>query len=74
MPGAPTGLGDRIKRLRDGRGLTQSALAALAGIKQPHLSQIESGVRQDPQGSVLAALARALGVTVDELLREQAPQ
>lgn len=60
-----------VRRLREAKDLSQAALGRAAGIAAAHVSMIESGRRADPQGSVLQALARALGVTVDELLREE---
>ena len=68
---------DMAKRLRRGehpvlvwrehRGLTQKALAAQVKMTAAQLSEIENGKKA---GSVatLQKLARALGVTVDELL------
>lgn len=55
-----------IKVWREHRGLTQEALAQAAGITKAYLCQIETGKRQ---GSVktLAALARALEVSLDDL-------
>ena len=49
------------------RSMTQKELAAAAGINSVYLSQIETGKRT---GSVktLAALAKALNVTVDDLI------
>lgn len=41
-------------------------LAAMTGISNPYLSQIENGLR-DPSARVLAALADSLQVSVDDL-------
>ncbi len=68
MPVPIPRLGENIRRLREQRGLSQLALARAAGIDQGHLSAIEHGKRPDPQVSVLNAIARALGVTLDEVL------
>lgn len=57
---------------RDFRGLTQQALSNAAGISKPYLSQIESGKRAGT-AKVLAAIARALDVPVDLLVRERNP-
>lgn len=71
MPvGSPGPLGQNVKRLRESKGISQVALAVAAGVSQPFLSQLESGARADANAMVAQALARALGVTVDELLRE----
>jgi len=55
-----------IKLWREHRGLTQQALAVLAGISKPYLSQIETGKRQGTL-ETLSALARALDVPLDIL-------
>lgn len=59
-----------VKLWREHRGLTVEALAELAGISKAFLSQIENGKRQ---GTVktLKALATALQVPLDVLLKEQ---
>lgn len=49
------------------RGLTQAALAKEVGVTQAYLSEIESGKKEASVG-VLRDLAKALKVTVDELV------
>ena len=56
-----------ISVYRNYRGLTQNALAAAAGINAVYLSQIETGKRTG-SAKTLAALAKALQVTVDDLI------
>jgi transcriptional regulator with XRE-family HTH domain len=60
------GLGERVRELRTGRGLSQVKLARACGITPAHLSRVESGSR-DPSARLLARLARRLGVSVDYL-------
>lgn len=57
-----------VRVWRENRGLKVRDLAAKAGIKPAYLSQIETGVRD---GSIATnrALARALGLAVDDLVR-----
>ncbi len=69
MPRFLPPVAQNVRRLRNAKGWSQAALGRAAGIAAAHVSMIESGRRADPQGSVLQALAGALGVTVDELLR-----
>jgi DNA-binding XRE family transcriptional regulator len=57
---------NRIKVWREHRGLTVSELAAAAGLSQPYVSQIESGVRKG-RGKAVAALAKALRIGVVDL-------
>ena len=53
---------------REVRGLTQRQVAEKAGISVPYLSQLEAGKRT-ASVKVLAALARVLQVTLDDLAR-----
>ena len=63
------GIGRAVARLREAKGWSQQQLAEAAGLSQPYVSKVESGARE-PSLVVVQALARALGVKVDELLRE----
>ena len=55
-----------VRAWRAHRGLTQQALAAVAGLSKSYLSQIESG-RKTGTLETLGHLARVLGVEVDDL-------
>jgi transcriptional regulator with XRE-family HTH domain len=57
----------RLKRLREERGLTQAALATKVGMSRAYLARLEMG-RHDPPLSCLRKLAKALQVSVTELL------
>lgn len=59
-----------LRRLREAAEMTQQQLAVAAGLSVSAVSQIEQGTNTDPRMSTLKALARALGVTVDELTRD----
>ena len=56
-----------VKVWREYRGLTQQALAAQSGISAAYLSQIETGKRTGT-AEVLQAIARALDVTLDDIV------
>jgi len=56
-----------IRIWRNFRGLTQQELADQAGISKPYLSQIETGKRTGT-AEVLAAIANALGVTIEDVM------
>lgn len=58
---------DTIKTLREGRKLTQRALAEAVGVTDKAVSKWESG-RGLPDISLVEPLAAALGVSVAELL------
>lgn len=56
-----------IRYWRQSRGLSQAALADLAQISIPYLSQLEHGVRVGSK-AVLKRLAEALRVGIDQIL------
>lgn len=60
-------VGPRLKRLRQRRGTTLSELAEETGISASTLSRLEAGLRR-PTLEQLLPLARAYGVTLDELV------
>ena len=56
-----------IKVWREYRGLSQQQLASATGISTSYLSQIEAGKRTGST-EVLAAIAKALDVTLDDIV------
>lgn len=52
-------LATNLRKLRLARGLTQHALAALAGTNQRQISMIETG-RRNPRAATILALTKAL--------------
>jgi transcriptional regulator with XRE-family HTH domain len=60
-------ISDRLKELRNKAGMTQQALATVAGLSISAIIHIEAGRIPDPRLSTLQALARALGCKVDDL-------
>ncbi len=61
------GVGPRLRALRQGRDTTLADLSAATGISVSTLSRLESGQRR-PTLELLLPLARAHGVTLDELV------
>ena len=61
-------LGLRLKHLRTAQGLSQEALASKARITREYVNKLEAG-RYDPTISVVQRLAKALKVTIAELVR-----
>lgn len=61
-------LGVNVRRLREGKGVSQEAFAFEAGIHRTYVSDIERGAR-NPTITVVERLADALGVTAADLLR-----
>jgi len=61
-------LGKNMKRIRSSKGLTQGDIFRFLGVSRGFISNIESG-KTNPTLSTIAKLAKALGVSVDELLK-----
>jgi DNA-binding transcriptional regulator YiaG len=61
-------IGDRIKRQREKRRLTQAELAELANVNQALISRLESKVSASTNSEVLKGLAKALACTADYLI------
>ena len=62
-------LAENIKRYRAEKGLSQEQLAQKAGVTYSTLTKLESGVNQNPKVKTLQAVAEALEVTLDDLMR-----
>lgn len=60
-------LGLRLQEALDVRGFTQGQLELKAGVTQQHISMIITGERKSPGIEKLAAIARALDVSLDWL-------
>src|SRR5580704_985703 len=58
--------GARLRLARQARGLSQQQLAGVAGVTRQAVSAVESG-HSDPSLRVALGLARALGMTIEEL-------
>lgn len=63
-------IGQRIKRIRKARGLSQENLAEFAEISTVHMSHIETG-KTKLSLPVIVAIADALDVRVDSLLYDE---
>ena len=63
-------MGERISSFRRSRGLTQAALAELIGVTDKAVSKWERDLSR-PEVALLSDLASALGVTADELIRDE---
>jgi transcriptional regulator with XRE-family HTH domain len=63
-------LGQNIKKMRKKRKLTQDKLARIADVPYTSLTKIETGVIKRPSVQVVAKIARALNITIEELVKE----
>lgn len=62
--------GQRIKELRNKKGITQYQLAEMVGIDPKHMSHIETG-RSFPKADLIEKFANALEVEYPELFNTQ---
>ena len=63
-------LGARVRVLREERGLSLRELARRAEVQVSDISRLERGLTGQPRLALGIALARALGLTLSELLGE----
>ena len=63
-------IGDFVKERRLSKEWSKRALAEKAGISHSEVHRVENGERANPSVPVLYALADALGVPKDEMLRQ----
>ena len=60
-------LGERVRKLRRGRGLTLEALAERSGVSRAMISKVERG-EKNPTLVVAAKVAEGLGVSLSQLV------
>jgi len=62
-------ISENIKKLRTKLDLTQDDLAKKADIKYTTLMKVESGTVNKPSVQTMAKIAKALGVSIEDLLK-----
>ena len=67
---SPKRVGRVLKSLREQRELSQRDLAKRAKVTQAYIALLDGGNKKNPSLAVLTRLAKALGVSVTELLLE----
>ena len=63
-------IGTNIKKARAKLGLTQDDLAKKADVKYTTLTKIESGVVNKPSVQTMAKIAKALDVSIENLIKQ----
>lgn len=63
-------ISENVKRIRKKRGMSQEKLARQADISLNTLTKIESGFAKKPTIQTVVKLARALEVSLDELVEK----
>ena len=69
MSNKKTTIAKNIKRLRKQQGLSQDKLSKLADISHNTIIKIESGAIQIPTIDTASKIAKALGVSLDDLMK-----
>lgn len=62
-------LGQKIKKLRNKLGLSQDDFARKADVPYTTLTKIETGVIKKPSVFVISKIAKALNVSIEDLLK-----
>jgi len=62
-------IGENIKKRRAKLGLSQEDFAQKSGVKYTTLTKIESGVIKTPSVVIMAKIAKALDVNIEELIK-----
>lgn len=65
-------VGERIRHIREEKGLTQAVVAEQAAISQAMLSQIERGTK-NPSLQVAKEISNIIGCSLDDLIAENNP-
>lgn len=69
---SPGYIGERVRAVREAKGLTQQQVAAKANVAERTLRMIEQGTSQ-PRTDTLGLIAAGLGTTVQDLLADGQP-
>jgi len=62
-------IGDNVKKFRKKKGLTQDNLARKADIPCTILTKLESNVVKKPSVQTVAKIAKALDVSIEDLIK-----
>lgn len=62
-------IGENVKKYRTKQGLSQEDFAKKSGVKYTTLTKIESNVIKKPSVIVMAKLAKALNVNIEDLIK-----
>lgn len=63
-------IGEKIKELRKAKKMSITELAEKAGVAKSYLSSIERGIQVNPSIQFIEKISIVLGVSINELIRE----
>lgn len=64
-------IGEKIKQLRQSKRISISELAERAGVAKSYLSSIERNLQTNPSIQFIEKIGDVLGVSVNELIRDE---
>ena len=62
-------IGENIKKYRTKQGLSQEDFAKKSGVKYTTLTKIESNVIKKPSVMIMSKIAKAFGVSIEDLIK-----
>lgn len=62
-------IANNLRKLRKAKGLSQERLARLANIANNTIVKIEAGKNKNPTLDTLKKIAKALGVSIEDLIK-----
>lgn len=62
-------IGKTIRKYRQGKEMSQEALARAANLSLPTIVKIESGETPNPSIDTVQKIAKAFGVSIDDLMK-----
>lgn len=60
--------GDKIRELRESKGIGINELSRLSGVSAGYISSLERGEKKNPSSKTLEKLAKALGIYIEGLM------
>lgn len=62
-------ISQNLRKMRESRGLSQEKLARLSDVANNTIVKIEAGKNKNPTLDTLKKVAKALGISIDELTK-----
>ncbi|MGG7059880.1 helix-turn-helix domain-containing protein [Clostridium tertium] len=63
-------VGSRIAEIRNRKGISLSKLSRESGVSKGYLSELENGIKENPNIEILDKIAKALDISVSDLFEQ----
>lgn len=63
-------VGARIAEIRNSKGISLSKLSRESGVSKGYLSELENGIKENPNIEILDKIAKALDISVSDLFEQ----